>query len=638
MKKLLIALVALLILAVGGFFIYQNLPEKRFARHLVKARLFLKQSNYTAALKEYEQAHNAVGKFTPYVDMEVLRLTGQMNVAEKRHDQAIEDARNYLREHPRSQEGNLHLARLAFQLGKFETAFEALNDLLGTTPEHYRGRLLLAQVRERQGRADLVEEQYRILATAHPESTEVLLALARNLNLQRRFPEGRELLRSLLAKNPRDTTANLLVVDGWLKERQADSLAAALDRWQASDTTVTLPIAIQKARLASLLGNNAKAFAELQPHKQGMRPPVGVLSEMALIHAKNGSLDSAIKLYNTILDQNPPNRTTYLVLAHLLHLANKNAVRALEIIKTLEIGARERVFQRSLIALYMATEQTQKLDAMIAAEPDSLRPALEAFRQGMEPDPEFIGAWGLFNYFQLTDQPFRTLQVADSLHKRWPGNVLATRTYAAQLAAVGALPQAITVFSKLKQPSTEDLLRMLDIHRRMGKPAEALVAAHRIEKLSPSARGTNALLSDLYLAKGEHDKAVTYAERELTVDPENLACINNLAWIHGAVRGDYAKAEPYLKRLEAAKNSDPRILDTIGWILARSGKIGEAEPYFKLALNILPDNPSMLYHYGWLKMKQGDKVKAAEYLKKAVDSKAGFEERAAAQALLAELG
>lgn len=638
MKKLLIGLVVLVLLAVAGFFVYQNLPEKRFSRHMVKARLFVKQANFTAALKEYEQAFNATGKFTPHVDMEVLRLTTQMNLAEKRYDQAIEDAKNYLKEHPKSREGNFHLARLAIQLGRLEPAFDALNELLGTTPSDYRGRLLLAQIRERQGRTDLAEEQYRVLAQYHPDSSEVPLALARSLNTQRRLAESRTLLSEVLARNPRDTTANLLMVDSWIKERKIDSATAHLNAWQTLDTTVRQPIAIQKARLASMLGDNAKAMAELQPFATGLTPPTPILSEIALLHAKNRAIDSALKTYEAVLDQSPPNRGTIMALTHLLHLANRNAHKALEVIKTLEVGARDRVFQRSLIAIYLATDQARKADAIVAAESDSLRPLLESFRNGLEADPEYIAAWALFNYFQMTDQSYWTFQVAESMHKRWPNNVLAARTFAGQLSTLNALPQALSVFSKIKDPSTEDLLRILDIHRRMGKHTEAFATAHRIEAANPKARGVNALLSDLYLSRGEQAKAAEYAEKELTLDPENLACINNLAWIYGVVNQDFAKAEPYLKRLEKARNSDPRILDTIGWILARAGKLSEADEYFSLAINILPDYPVLLYHYAWLKAKQGDRAKASEYLKKALSSPRPFEGKAEAQALLAELG
>ena len=71
MKKIL-PLVLIPVLAAGAFLVWQNLPTKRFARHMVKARLFSKENNLTAARLEYEKAFAVRGNYTPYVDLEVL--------------------------------------------------------------------------------------------------------------------------------------------------------------------------------------------------------------------------------------------------------------------------------------------------------------------------------------------------------------------------------------------------------------------------------------------------------------------------------------------------------------------------------------------------------------------------------------
>jgi tetratricopeptide (TPR) repeat protein len=427
-------------------------------------------------------------------------------------------------------------------------------------------------------------------------------------------------------------------VEGFLKERMTDSATAILEAWNKVDTSVTQPIAIQKARLASMLGKNAEALQNLRPYAVGVQPPIPVLSELALVHVKMGALDSAIRVYKAILDQNPPSKGSFLLLSHLLHLADKNPVKALELLKTLEVGVKDRLFQRSLVVTYLSIGQENKIKALIASEPDSSRRPLQAFRDGLEANQDYLGGWALFNYYQMNEQPFMMLRTLDSLYGRWPGNALIIRTYAGQLYAAGALPQALAVLGKLKNPLPEDEIRLLEINRRMGRTQEALAVAHRLEKANPGNRGINALLSDIYLARGETDQAIFHAERELAIDTGNVVCINNLAWIHGVTRGDLAKAEPYMRRLEKVKNSDPRVLDTIGWILARTGKLAEAGPYFDLALNILPDNASLLYHVGYLKAKQGDKAKASAYLKKALSLPGRFDERAEAQKLLAEQG
>jgi tetratricopeptide (TPR) repeat protein len=637
MKKLLLALAALVILAGGAFLAYQNLPEKRYARHMVKARLFVKQANYTAALKEYEAAYASQGGFTPYASLEVLKLTNHMNLQEKKADVALANSRKFTERYPSNEEGKLVLARLAFQVGEVEPAFEALNDLLSLDQSHFEGRMLLAQVRARQGRLDLAEEQLRVLAARHPDSVSVAQPLVQNLMQQGKFGEARGMLRRMLAANARDTIANLLLVEGFLKERLADSARIHLDLWLAADSTVAQPIAIQKSRLASMLGKQKEALDLLRPFDEGHKPPVAVLAEMALAYVKLGHIDSALKKYDAVIAQGTATRGSYMLLSHLLHLAAKNPVRALELIKTLEASTRERVYQRSLIATYLTIGQDAKIETLLASQPDSLRRDLEAFRAGIEPSADFVGGWALFNYYQMNEQPFWMLRVVDSLYKRWPNNALIARSYAAQLMGANALPQALAVLSRISPPSLEDDLRILELNRRMGKTREALAVAHRMEKQNPGHRGINALLSDIYLAGGDLDRAVQHAERELALDGTNVVCINNLAWIHGVERGDLAKAKPYLARLEKVKNTDPRVLDTMGWILAKTGKFAEAEPHFELALNIMPDNPSLLYHLAWVRAKKGDRQSAASLARKALALDTRFGEKAEAEKLLAEL-
>jgi tetratricopeptide (TPR) repeat protein len=256
---------------------------------------------------------------------------------------------------------------------------------------------------------------------------------------------------------------------------------------------------------------------------------------------------------------------------------------------------------------------------------------------GLVPNAEFIGGWALFNYYQMNEQPYWMLKTLDSLYKRWPTNGLISRSYAAQLSAVGALPQALSIMNGIHGPTREDDFRMLELNRRLGRDQDALKIAHSMEKKYPQARGINAIISDIHLAKGENDKAILYALNELALDKENIICINNLAWIHGVINHDLAKAQPYLKRLEEMKNGDPRVLDTIGWILANSEQGPEAESYFKLALNISPNNPTLLYHFAWQQYKHGDKAKAADLVTKALALNRPFTEKSEAQKLLADL-
>ena len=199
------------VLAAAALIVWQNLPSKRYAKHMVKARLYSQEGNLTAARIEYEKAFSARGGYTPYVSPEVLALTNRMNLQDRNPRQALENTRKFVETHKANLEGKSLLAELSFQLGETELGFDTLDDLLAQDPWNFNGRLLLTRVRAKQGRLDLAEQQLRYLYAKFPDSVQALMPLAEVLLRERRSPESREFLRRALAKQPKNAQARLML-------------------------------------------------------------------------------------------------------------------------------------------------------------------------------------------------------------------------------------------------------------------------------------------------------------------------------------------------------------------------------------------------------------------------------------------
>src|SRR5688572_11670464 len=99
MKKFL-PLLLLPILAIAAYLIWQNLPNKRYARHLIKARLYSQENNLTAARLEYEKAYSVKGKYTPWADLEVLTLTNRAHIQNKNFPEALHNTKMFVKEYP----------------------------------------------------------------------------------------------------------------------------------------------------------------------------------------------------------------------------------------------------------------------------------------------------------------------------------------------------------------------------------------------------------------------------------------------------------------------------------------------------------------------------------------------------------
>jgi tetratricopeptide (TPR) repeat protein len=638
MKKILIAVLALVLLVGAAVIVRQNLPSKRFARHLTKARLFVREKNYTAARLEYELAFNSKDGFTPYANLEVLNFTNQVNLQEKNVTVAIENTKKYLEANPKSKDANIMLSQMAFKGGDFQTAFEAVYSALELDPNYFPARLLLTEVRTKQGRLDLAEEQLRFLYKAYPESVLALLPLSENMLRQGRVTEARSYIEAALLKHPSNASARLMLLDSYLLEGKADSAHAVLDAWQKADPSLTLATQVRKAQIQSLSGKLDEAEQTLTPYLEAKEENLPAYFELAMIKAKQGRFDSAVKIYSSMAEINPPTAAQPLMFSVYLNLKAQIPARSLETLKGLQIRNKGGELPTLTGVAYLALGQDAKLAAYIDEQPDTLRAGLRAFLDQFESDKQYIGQWALVNYYTILRQPRLAAEAIKELHAKWPKNKLATTLWSGQLASQGHFAEAAKLLETLADLSFPQKATLLSYYVKYGQRDKTLALGQALLKEHPNQRGLNLFLADFFISQNDKVKAAEYYEKELTFDPENLIALNNLAWEYGINQADLTKAAPYLEKLKTKKMLDPRILDTIGWILAKNGKQDEALGYFHTAINLVPDHPGFNYHIAFLLSEMGKKDEAKKFLEKALSSKIIFGERKDAEKLMATLG
>lgn len=636
MKKILL-IAPIPVLAIGALVVWQNLPQKRFAKHVTKARLYAKEGNLTAARIEYEKGYSAQGTYTPYVSLEVLNLSNRLSLQDNKPREALENTRKFVAAHKTNKEGRVLLADLAFGMGETELGFDALDELLAQDPWNYQGRLLLTQVRAKQGRFDLAEQQLRYLYDKYPDSVQALLPMAEVLLRERKSPESREFLRRALEKQPKNARARLLLVDSYLLEKQLDSAQLMLDQWQESDPDQKQQVQIRKARLYSLAGRLDDAEAALAPYRKPTEDNLQALSELAILHAKAGRYDSALALYRAIGEASPKARATTEIMSYYLDMKAQNPARALEALKTLQINDKRPALLPPLIAAYLAIGQDNKAKDLIAQQPDSLKKSLTAFMGTLLPDMGFIGQWALISYFNANHQAPAVFQAAQEFYQRWPKQGMAIEMWTSQLSAVGRYAEAAKVLATLPKPELGQRVAYLQLLANAGQGDKAREAATRLAADYPDLKGVNLILAE-YWVKKDKAKAMDYYKKELALNPDNVVALNNLAWEYGVTENDLAKAKPFLDRLKGGKNLDPRILDTVGWILAVNGQAAEGERYLRSALDLVPDFPAFQYHLAFILAKTGKKDEARALLRQALSATQAFEERKDAEKLMSELG
>jgi tetratricopeptide (TPR) repeat protein len=94
-------------------------------------------------------------------------------------------------------------------------------------------------------------------------------------------------------------------------------------------------------------------------------------------------------------------------------------------------------------------------------------------------------------------------------------------------------------------------------------------------------------------------------------DPDNAMALNALGYTLTDRTDRYAEAYDFIKRAMDLKPNDFYILDSMGWVLYRMGRLDEAIVYLNRALKERRD-PEIAAHLGEVLWVKGDKAAARE--------------------------
>jgi tetratricopeptide (TPR) repeat protein len=208
------------------------------------------------------------------------------------------------------------------------------------------------------------------------------------------------------------------------------------------------------------------------------------------------------------------------------------------------------------------------------------------------------------------------LKVAADAANTMPTNHEVQLTYARQLGDAGKVDEAVKLANAQLTGKTEDrdvFFTIVDIDVRARRWKEAAAALDKAEALGTKPddkvfvdfyRGTIAERQKLYdqaeaeFRKGlaidpdnaatqnylgymladrgvKLDEAVTMLKKAVAFDPQNYAYLDSLAWAYFKL-GQYALAEDYESKAVLRMSNDPTVLDHLGEIEARNGKLQRA--------------------------------------------------------------
>jgi len=155
---------------------------------------------------------------------------------------------------------------------------------------------------------------------------------------------------------------------------------------------------------------------------------------------------------------------------------------------------------------------------------------------------------------------------------------------------------------------------------------------------NPGDLAVASLLGVQYIQMNRLDEARKTFERMLESAPDNVAALNNLAWVE-ARQGDPDQALKHARRAAELAPEDGAVKDTLGVVHLARGEVALALAVLREAAKALPDNAEIQFHLAQALARSGERDEARRILSRVLATQEGaFAQRQEAEALLRQLG
>jgi tetratricopeptide (TPR) repeat protein len=255
---------------------------------------------------------------------------------------------------------------------------------------------------------------------------------------------------------------------------------------------------------------------------------------------------------------------------------------------------------------------------VLAQLPDTpeMRFARIVFALDAGDEPSAVALYAGFTearYPAAQDLPFHAAQSAELLDRpdeaiRWYGKVTgenslrATMRRAFLLAEEGEVGEARNLMTRLRiggdtRVKSQSYQAEAQILQQAGQPEEAMKVLDAALVELPDEFPLRYARALLAVSMGLIELAETDLRHAIAGDPDNAVAINALGYTLADLTDRFEEAEELIRLAYEMQPDDPSVIDSMGWIAYRQGRLDEAERYLREAWHLLR-NPEVAAHLG----------------------------------------
>lgn len=517
--------------------------------------------------------------------------------------------------------GNFFLARR--DTAQAEREFKAAADL---APAGSAARVKLADYYLLLGRREEAKATLKQITEKAPSYLPAWRLLASIALAEGKVDESESLLKTVFEKNSSDLEARALQGRVYLARGDADHAIEEFQRVLKSEPGMA-PVRYQLALAQLRSGNVQQAKAELRETISRAPNYTDAVLLLAEINIQTGAASVAMEDLEKLIARQPSTTTAYSLLS-AAYLGQRDPAKALAVARKFaqvapkdprapylsgtalmvegKRAAARREFEVSLALAPGFLEPLSQLTTIDLAERQGLA-ALDRVKKQIAFVPKSGAHFALLGYVQLA--------LGDPK------------------SAENAYKQAIALSPRMLEP----YLSLGNIYASSQRYHEALAKLAEAAKISPKDPTPLLLTGVVQERLGDIPQARQAYEQALARNPRFAAAANNLAWLYSEYGGDQDKALSLAQTAKQVAPDDPRVSDTLGWILHKRGVNEQALALLSESAKRLPDNPQVQYHLGVVQAKLGDTNAARRSLQRAVASPESFRGKEEAKSTLANL-
>ena len=416
----------------------------------------------------------------------------------------------------------------------------------------------------------------KIFAGADTTPANKVLALKEMLTKEASTEDALAVLQIMNAQDKKDKTLNnhMLVLQARFEAqlKNYDEALALLEQAYENDNAM-IDVLIIKARILTAQGKDEEAAAQIR-QALAQRPENNALRlQYARMLIEQHKLEEAKEHYLVLSENLPENDDVKLALA-LIYIDTRELDKATE-----ELEALIEMDKKTSVANYYLGRIAQNQGEDKQAIAYYLRVKDESYQFDSQ-----LRIAALLAALGRADEGLDKLEALAQEQSSWSRRV---RVYLAQgeiLRAEGRYRDGVEMYSRalLQKPDDPNLLY-----------ARGLMA-EKIDRL---------------------DMAESDLRKVIALEPQNANALNALGYTLADRTERYQEALKYILRASELVPDDPAILDSLGWVSFRLGKMEEAEKWLSKAFEKLTD-AEIAAHYGEVLWAINKKDKAREVWQK----------------------